>query len=108
MTMLSALRDTIRKLRRSERTLVLMRGRVRSGDMDLPVDIVDVSESGARLYASTSPAVDGDPLTLLWGNREQRARIVWRDGKHYGIKFDEPLPGVVILDMLTAAQKLAG
>jgi len=108
MTMLTALRHTIRKLRRSERTLVLIRARVRSGDMDLPVDIVDVSESGARLYASTGLAADSDALSVLWGNREQPGRIVWRDGNYYGIKFDEPLPRVVILDMLTAAHKLAG
>jgi len=108
MTMLTALRDTIRKLRRSERTLVLIRARVRTGGIDLPVDIVDVSESGARIYASTSLAADSDALTLLWNNREQRGRLVWRDGNRYGVKFDEPLPRVVILDMLAAAQKLAG
>jgi hypothetical protein len=108
MTMLTALRDTIRKLRRSERTLVLIRARLRTGSMDLPVDIVDVSESGARLYAATSLTADGDALTLMWGNREQRGRIVWRDGNRYGIKFDDPLPRGVVQDMLTAAQKLVG
>lgn len=108
MTMLTALRDTIRKLRRSERTLVLIRARALAGSMDLPVDIVDVSESGARLYAATSLAADGDAVTLKWGNREQRGRIVWCEGNRYGIKFDAPLPRDAIQEMLAAAQKLAG
>lgn len=108
MTMLTALRETIRRLRRSERTLVLIRARARSASLDLPVDIVDVSESGARLYAAKSLAAEGDALTLKWGNREQRGRIVWREGNRYGVKFDEPLPRGVIQEMLAVAQKLAG
>ncbi|MBO0749243.1 MAG: PilZ domain-containing protein [Porphyrobacter sp.] len=60
------------------------------------IRLIDLSQGGARI-------VLGEPLdtrqgVLKWFHFEAFGTVVWREGKHLGIGFDEALPLSVLIE----------
>jgi hypothetical protein len=65
--------------------------------------LLNLSSAGAQLTGEALPAVGKDVLVAC-GPNEVFGTVVWAEGKHCGIQFDEPItPGLVAELRRTAA-----
>ena len=78
---------------------LLVRGRVQS--RAIYADLIDISEGGCKLKASTGFANPGDRVTLrVNGINTPLGKVVWSDGKLAGIAFESKMH-IAILDHLS-------
>jgi hypothetical protein len=61
------------------------------------VVLCDLSRQGASVQAGQAFGCTG-PAILQWGRHEMFGDIQWCSGGRIGIRFDEPLPQVVLLE----------
>ena len=65
----------------------------------LDVRLEDLSHSGARIATRSSVTLrPGETVVLEWAGVQQLGEIVWADGDHAGILFDEPVDNDTLLD----------
>ena len=76
--------------RTAPRSAALLPGRLTTTTKSLPVHMLDVSATGARVRGSDLPDV-GAELVLAVERAQAFARICWSDGEERGLLFDEPL-----------------
>jgi hypothetical protein len=76
--------------RRSARLTLSVRGRLTSERGTQMVEIVDLSETGARLILSARH--DLSEAGLEWLDFAARGRVVWQDKRLCGLQFDEVVP----------------
>ena len=53
-------------------------------------ELADISQTGAKLRGSPLPP-KGTTALLRAGALEVMCRVVWVEGDHFGIRFDEPV-----------------
>ena len=59
------------------------------------VTVTNVSTRGCRFNLSEHPLEAGMALTMAFGRVGSiDARVKWRAGRSYGVRFDQPLPSV--------------
>jgi hypothetical protein len=76
--------------RRSARLSLSVRGRLSNERGTQMVELVDLSETGARLVLSASlPVAEAQ---LEWLGFEARGRVVWQERRMCGLQFDAPVP----------------
>jgi len=51
--------------------------------------ILDISQTGAKLFATTAPDTP-DEFTLLLGAAARKCRVVWRKERQLGVQFFTP------------------
>ena len=76
--------------RRSARLSLSVRGRLSNERGTQVVELLDLSETGARLELSASHAVA--EVHLQWLSFEAGGRVIWQDRRLCGLQFDAPLP----------------
>ena len=76
--------------RRSARLRLSVRGRLTSARGTQMVELVDLSETGARLVLSARHELA--EARLEWLEFEARGRVVWQDERLCGLRFDEAVP----------------
>jgi hypothetical protein len=76
--------------RRSARLSLSVRGRLSNERGTQMVELVDLSETGARLVLSASQPVA--EAQLQWLSYEAQGRVVWQERRLCGLQFDAPLP----------------
>ena len=76
--------------RRSSRLTLSVRGRLSSERGTQIVELVDLSETGARLVLAARHELA--EARLEWLEFEARGRIVWQDERLCGLQFDEAVP----------------
>jgi hypothetical protein len=102
--------------RAAARKPVLLRAALHTLTASRPVTLFDVSRTGARLSMPV-PLASGQPLWLTIPPSEIFATVVWIEGDHCGIHFDDPLDDdelatlqakgkVVMIHGLTADEQL--
>lgn len=63
---------------------------LRTGDTAFRAHFLDLSCSGALAHSETPP-MDGSLLTVEALGLEARGRVIWTNGKRFGIQFSTPL-----------------
>ncbi|WP_313809578.1 PilZ domain-containing protein [Sphingobium sp.] len=63
---------------------------LRTGDIAFRAHFLDLSCSGALAHSETPPT-DGASLTVEALGLEARGRVIWINGKRFGIQFNTPL-----------------
>lgn len=77
---------------------LMVKGRVQS--RAIFADLIDISEGGCKLRASSGFANVGDRVTIrLNGINAPLGKIVWVDGKVAGVSFESPMH-VAMVDYL--------
>jgi hypothetical protein len=76
--------------RRSARLTLKVRGRLSSECGTQIVELVDLSEAGAKLVLAASH--DVSEARLEWLDYDVCGRVVWQDKRSCGVMFDELLP----------------
>lgn len=76
--------------RQASRLKLSVRGRLTSDRGTQLVELLDLSQSGARLALSASHRLAG--VRLEWLEFAAPAQVVWQDRRLCGVRFDEALP----------------
>jgi len=83
---------------RSPRRRVVVDGTFQTLTGTYRIAIKNLSCTGALIHSGQSLQV-GKEGVLESSNIDQFCRIVWTDGTHYGLQFDDPLPMEVVLEL---------
>lgn len=94
---------SVRSPRANERRPLhlMVRGRVQS--RVIYADLIDISEGGCKLQASSGFASVGDRVTIrMNGINAPLGTVVWADNKMAGVEFENPMH-IAMLDHLCAS-----
>lgn len=80
----------IRRLRAAQRFALFQRTSMYLAHGLQPVDLLDLSTTGALVNAAQPPAV-GSRVRLTINHKLRLARVVRRDGRQFGVEFAVPL-----------------
>jgi len=84
---------------------LMVKGRVQS--RAIFADLLDISEGGCKLRASSGFASVGDRVTIrMNGINAPLGKVVWMEGKVAGVAFESPMH-VAVLDHLCASVEAA-
>lgn len=81
--------------RRHSRLRLNLAGRLITLDGTVPLTLLDLSRSGARIILGRGLVRGGDAV-LTWDRFEAFCTIAWIGGQQCGLDFDEPLPEDVL------------
>jgi hypothetical protein len=70
--------------------------RIETLDGQLPVRLIDLSQKGAQLIMPRPDGIKRGVLT--WLGFEAYGELVWQQGDHVGIEFDEAVPIAELLE----------
>ena len=77
--------------RRHSRLRLNLAGRLITLDGTLPVTLLDLSRTGAKIIVGRGVVRCGDAV-LTWHRFEAFCTVAWIGGQQCGLDFDEPLP----------------
>jgi PilZ domain len=89
--------------RRHSRLRVCLTARLITLGGTLPITLLNLSFTGARISLGTASVQRGASAVLTWSGFEAFCKVAWVQGGHCGLDFDEPLRP----DMLIATRDLA-
>lgn len=94
--------------RRSTRSKVMLTASLEVTDNSFPVKLRDLSTGGALVEADVLPLLGTEVIFDRNGLRE-RARVVWTQGNHAGVAFNEKLkPEQVLRDIPPSRPRMLG
>jgi len=83
---------------RSPRRRVVLSGTFHSLTASAPAAVKNLSCTGASIECD-SPLKIGAEGVLQTDQIDCLCRVIWRKGNVYGLKFDQPLPNAVVLEL---------
>jgi hypothetical protein len=83
--------------RASARVKLAIPARLRLTTGDREGQLVDMSQTGARITVAHLPPL-GAPAILLWGEHEVFCKIVWTEDGTCGLRFDRPLTHAIVIE----------
>lgn len=78
------------RLRAAQRYKLFQPTEISTGEGYRRAHLLNVSVSGALMYASDCPE-RGEDLKVRCGSRTLAALVAWRDGRRFGVRFMVPL-----------------
>lgn len=72
---------------RAPRLKVFQPARMVAGATERRVHLLDLSESGALVHSAEPAPAPGAVVTLHLGVKHAPARVVWADGRRFGVRF---------------------
>lgn len=83
---------------RSPRRRVLIKGQFQSLTATHPIAVRNLSCTGASVECDQVLKIGGEGV-LQAASLDRLCRVIWRRNNVYGIKFDQPLPNPVVLEL---------
>jgi|GEM_PF-3717700 len=83
---------------RSPRRRVLMSGMFHSLTASCPASIRNLSCTGAAIECDGILSIGAEGV-LQAAQLDSLCRVIWRKGNVYGLKFDQPLPNLLVLEL---------
>jgi hypothetical protein len=83
--------------RASARVKIAIEARLRLTIGDRDGQLVDISETGARI-ALPNPPPEGAPVILLWNTHEVFCKVIWTAAGTCGLQFDRPIGQDIVLE----------
>ena len=88
--------------RESSRLKLNIRGRLTSARGTQLVELVDLSQTGARLELSATLGLT--EALVEWLDFEARGFVIWQDRRLCGLRFEEPIPSAWVTATRSASQ----
>jgi hypothetical protein len=85
--------------RASARVKIAIEARLRLTIGDRPGQLVDLSETGARIALPNPPPV-GATVILLWFSHELFCKVIWTAQDACGLQFDRPITQEIVLEAI--------
>lgn len=82
--------DGVHHLRAKPRFKMFQPTEMKASDAIRRVHLLNLSAGGALVYAAEPPA-PGSALNLQLDDQHRPARVVWADGRRFGVAFVQPL-----------------
>ena len=83
---------------RSPRRRVLLSGMFHALTTSCPAGIRNLSCTGASIECHTVLKIGAEGV-LHAAHLDRLCRVIWRKGNVYGVKFDQPLPNQLVLEL---------